>query len=655
MRVLHDHLRRRLLRHPWAVALLASVLLFVGLMHRKFGLWGSAFLARDTLDWWETPLFLIAIAVYDLTLLMTAQWGWTALSRLLKRSDLFERVSFIVVSTLFVLIGNIVAYNLLAYLGDWVRLRATVAIAGGVKGAAPYVLETLPTLLPVMLLAAIATAIGTWIAWRWLRGAPTSSRVSLLKQSRAVLLLWTLTLLIHYRVTRSPADAALARSVRRTVAYQLMGPAMATATNFDRDACGWLDFPPDFAPFDARRHPFAREIPNNGIDENGLAGDLQTLIRDPVYPAPTETTATPDIVVLVECSFRTDALFSRDGSPSAMPTLSRLARDHFHHENAYSHSGYTTSSLKEICTGSVWQGRSSIVRDFRTLGYQVGVFSSDSGHFGDLRQACGWDAAHRYFDAEHDPDARVTKYSAPSSMFLPATRVLREAKNFLIDLQTDQPYFVFIFIATTHFPYDLDSPDALIAHDHVNAQALDPKTRDDLRGMYDNATANLDQRIADLLETLDDHAKAQERDRPVLMILGDHGESLFDDGTLGHGTILNDVQTRVPLVIVDGWGEVPTPFGHTDVRPYLLQLVSTPKPASARVALRPADRPVFQYCGPWMMPLQIAHITSRGRFIVDLTDRAWTDPSGSQGTLKNNPPAEALKVVHRWESLRLTN
>ena len=39
--------------------------------------------------------------------------------------------------------------------------------------------------------------------------------------------------------------------------------------------------PVDQAPFDASRHPYALDIPGNGIDENGLAGDHPLDFRAP--------------------------------------------------------------------------------------------------------------------------------------------------------------------------------------------------------------------------------------------------------------------------------------------------------------------------------------------------------------------------------------
>ena len=60
-----------------------------------------------------------------------------------------------------------------------------------------------------------------------------------------------------------------------------------------------------------------------------------------------------------------------------------------------------------------------------------------------------------------------------------------------------------------------------------------------------NTTSNVDRAIGDMLERV---RKALGRE-PGVIVLSDHGESLFDEGFLGHGYTLNDAQTRIPLVV----------------------------------------------------------------------------------------------------------
>ena len=53
----------------------------------------------------------------------------------------------------------------------------------------------------------------------------------------------------------------------------LVTAALDRLTDWDLDGTGWLATPSDPAPFDGSIHPYAVEIPGNGIDENGGGGD----------------------------------------------------------------------------------------------------------------------------------------------------------------------------------------------------------------------------------------------------------------------------------------------------------------------------------------------------------------------------------------------
>ncbi len=175
--------------------------------------------------------------------------------------------------------------------------------------------------------------------------------------------------------------------------------------------------------------------------------------------------------------------------------------------------------------------------------------------------------------------------------------------------------------------------------------------RPELIQLYRNAAANLDAQIAELIALVD---ASRRRSQPVTIVVGDHGESLFDDGTLGHGIALSDVQMRVPLVIANGWGSVPVPFGLCDLRPFLLRMLSVERPASPVVTSHAAMRPVFQWIGPRRASHQIAHLFADGRVSVDLRKRTFT---GLDGTVLPLSQATAqsvcLNLIRHWESLRI--
>src|SRR3546814_9247126 len=63
---------------------------------------------------------------------------------------------------------------------------------------------------------------------------------------------------------------------------------------------------------------------------------------------------------------------------------------------------------------------------------------------------------------------------------------------------------------------------------------------------YWNAVAYDDRLIGELIARLKGMGVY---DDSLIVILSDHGESLFDDGFLGHGHMINAQQTHIPLIL----------------------------------------------------------------------------------------------------------
>ena len=93
----------------------------------------------------------------------------------------------------------------------------------------------------------------------------------------------------------------------------------------------------------------------------------------------------------------------------------------------------------------------------------------------------------------------------------------------------------------------------------------------------------------------------------IIVILGDHGEALFDDGFLGHGHAINDIQTKIPLIVNDPTIVIDEPIGQIDV---------------AEITVRSAlgltnhwaqkNKVVFQLVGSLSQPELIAHVEHNG-------------------------------------------
>lgn len=144
-----------------------------------------------------------------------------------------------------------------------------------------------------------------------------------------------------------------------------------------------------------------------------------------------------------------------------------------------------------------------------------------------------------------------------------------------------------------------------------------------------------------------------------MIVTSDHGESLFDEGFLGHGYALNDAQTRVPFVAQGLPLVLPQPFGQVDVRQAIWNALAAPSSADARPDFsHPATTPVFQYLGSVDQPREIGRLELQGgRTLYDFrADRAqaagesaWIRPD----QLTERPSASFLALVRNWEAMML--
>jgi hypothetical protein len=139
--------------------------------------------------------------------------------------------------------------------------------------------------------------------------------------------------------------------------------------------------------------------------------------------------------------------------------------------------------------------------------------------------------------------------------------------------RADRPQFVMAFLMSTHFPYafppewDRHQPSGADVVDRNNWRSFDASV---LYNRYQNAALSLEHELMRLIDALDPQ-------RNIIVITGDHGESMSEDGALAHASRGSEVQTRVPLVMV-GPGlparVIEQPTTHSDVLPTLLHALA---------------------------------------------------------------------------------
>lgn len=318
-------------------------------------------------------------------------------------------------------------------------------------------------------------------------------------------------------------------------------------------------------------------------------------------------------------SVRGDVLGRTQAGEIVAPNLEKLAREGTSIEYAYSHIGYTTSSIKAVFNRSLSTEYERVtLNDFlEQSGYTLSFISGQDESFDNIASETGMSESGRYlFDARSALDDRVYSSTAPGSLRLSEARVTQDFVKRTSEVDWNDPQFFYINLQAAHFPYSHPSMPELINNQPIPRSEINEANREWLEATYLNAVAVADQAVGLMIKRLKELGVYEQT---LVIVISDHGESLFDDHFLGHGHALNQSQTRIPLIINRPGIQINSAVGQTDIAELLIQ-ISTDK--IVKTDWNDRDRPVLQIIGSLDKP-QLVGIVSYGeiRTILDLRTR----------------------------------
>jgi hypothetical protein len=557
---------------------------------------------------------------------------WTAVAGLAAAAGYFAAVT--------------IQFDVYRYFKDGIDMGLARDLGGGDLGRAlAFVRAELMGLLPLVL-GALAAAVG-WL-WAWRRfGARISrglggSRLGWLATWKGILLA-NVTLLLLPGVVLLASDR-LGHTLNHVEAHRLYGVPLVYATDFDGDGYGLLARPIDQAPFDSSRYPYAPDLPGNGIDEDGIGGDLPVATRHEPMPAwdPTRLERRNVLVVVLETA-RQDLLDTTvDGKP-VMPHLAELQGQRL---RAISHFGFTGPAVTGILDGTIAEDEkgTSLLDRFHALGYATGVFSGQPEDFSGIASRTGMDRADIRWDAARmDRSQRMYTGSDLNSLVMPGALVTAKFEEWVQTLGS-RPFFAYMNLQEMHFPYDSRKIPATLLGDPIPRSRITASNRAWLQRTYWNAAHRVDAVLASAFDAL--RARGLF-DRTLVVVLGDHGEELFDHGYLGHGVNLSHVQNETFLKILNGEIDAPKgPVGISDVGKIVWNAL----------VKDPADRyplggPVLAIVGTARTPRQIGLFDEHGLRKYDFRRGEWT----REANYGSDPEemGEDVEVVRAWESYAL--
>ena len=529
----------------------------------------------------------------------------------------------------------VVNANVHRYLGDFLQYAGLFASADAATlGSLALVLVTLG--LALMLYLLCGRVPDRWVGWLY-RGP---------RARRSVLALGAVLLV------GAPVMLAVVGGVRPDLQRQFIrkgnGGSFARfgewITDVDRDGVGLVWQPSDQAPFDARRHPYAVDWPANGIDENGIHGDLEApgdFSRE--HFPPVDYVRSPDVVLFVLESYRADNLDAMvDGRPVA-PNLRRLIADGAVSGPAYTHAGFTVPSLAHLFTGSLTGAvKDSLVDDFNKNGYLTACISGEDEAFGGIETRAGMVRADYFVDARDHLAERYSVLTSSESLAIPWTVVVREVETFLQNRAEDaQPVFLYVNLQDCHFPYHHAALQPMLNDRPVSRSGITAANAEHIRRTYRNSAANVDHAVGRILAAWKDR-----RGRPpAVVVVGDHGEGLYESEALGHGIGIDREMTRIPFIVSGLPVDCVFPIGLSDVRG-LLRGALTRRGDRSVTRIDP-DKWIWQFVGPLRGPQMFGAAFANGGIVYDRRRkeyRIWGDPPV-------RPPFPA--AVRLWEQIQV--
>ena len=281
----------------------------------------------------------------------------------------------------------------------------------------------------------------------------------------------------------------------------------------------------------------------------------------------------PNLLLITLDTTRADRIGAYGYAKARTPILDQLAAEGVLFERAYSPAPLTLPVHASLMTGLYppehglrTNGLGSLPTDRTTLseilsnaGYETGAFVASfvlDGKFG-LNQgfseyddnlvgaAPTQDAIHRFRDGKLVVDSALAWLQKPRT----------------------KPFFCWVHLYDPHSPYD--------AHSEQFNKAFDDSP-------YDGEIAYTDALVGRLLDFLKQHPNT------LVVLVGDHGESLGEHDEIQHGYTLYNATQQVPLIIrgINGRGENGTPPGTrlaapvslVDAFPTMLELLQLPVP-----------------------------------------------------------------------------
>lgn len=283
-----------------------------------------------------------------------------------------------------------------------------------------------------------------------------------------------------------------------------------------------------------------------------------------------------NILILVVDSFRSDVM-NREVTPElwAFSRKATVFGDHYSGGNC---TRFGIFSIIYGVYGNYWfsmlgeRRGPALIDVLKDQGYDLRLFASASLSFPEFNKTCFVGVPREGIYDEPKAKSQADK----------DIEITAKLTDFLKNRKNGKPYFAFLFYDASHGGYEYPPAFGKFqpASGQVNYLTLDRATAMPLFNKYRNSIRFEDSLVGDILKTVERTGGLKDT---AVLVMGDHGESFFENGYHGHNRAYSAGEVKVPLVFyVPGRAPaaVKYPTSHMDIVPALMKLLGVKNPPS---------------------------------------------------------------------------
>jgi len=441
------------------------------------------------------------------------------------------------------------------------------------------------------------------------------------------------------------SDKYITHGLSYKFSYTAFNYILNVSTDFDGDGFGPLSRVKDPDNFNENINSYARDIPLNGIDENGLAGDNTGLIPNISIPYIPNDRPDQNVIVIVVETFRVDVVNKVIDGVKVMPFLSELATKELYTPYMYSNYGVTAKAIQTIFTGKVNYNAEhtfSLFDLYRRFGYKVIGASAQSENWGNTDRILNFSKFDDYYDPRYKKikDDNSSSYNKMKGILGTLDSIELNNEIFsMLEEASKSNFIMYINYQDLHYPYHSDTWEKkFIDVGHIDSAFFKKENREHILNQYSNAAYHLDQSIKNLFDKLVD---LKINKNTVVVIVGDHPDSLYENNILGHAWVMDKHQRQTPYFLINGIGSYVAPFGQDNIFNMVVNSSISDKISTGNNNFTVnKEKEIFLISGELKTASKIGFIGINGIRSYDFTSGEYISDSGGFNQL-----------INYWESL----